>query len=238
MKSPPVYMSFPLSSNVSDVRLFLRHPFTMVISGPSGCGKTTFVEHLIDRADIGCFPPPNRILFYHSMEQRAYDSIKFKHPDLVQFIKGMPPSADDLASDPSFNRDEPKWIIIDDQMDVADKSPELTTLFTKGSHHLNVSLIFITQNFFSDSRQHRTNMRNAHYLVIFKNPSDKLMITRIGSKMFPGKTHKFVKEFEDATREPFSYIFIDNRQETPDQYRILSNVLGERGEWVRVHDIK
>ena len=49
--------------------------------------------------------------------------------------------------------------------------------FTRKAHHRNISVLYITQNFFDRSLQHRTISLKAHHLVLFKNPRDKSQIT-------------------------------------------------------------
>jgi len=44
----------------------------------------------------------------------------------------------------------------------------VTDLFTKGSHHRNISEIYIVQNLFNKRKEHRTISLNSHYIVVFK----------------------------------------------------------------------
>ena len=48
----------------------------------------------------------------------------------------------------------------------------IAKLFTKGSHHKNASVIFLTQNIFHQNKHSRTINLNAHYLVMFRNVRD------------------------------------------------------------------
>jgi len=48
----------------------------------------------------------------------------------------------------------------------------LIKLFTRGCHHWNISVVQIVQNAFFEGL--RTSRINTHYLVLFKNPADKL----------------------------------------------------------------
>ena len=53
----------------------------------------------------------------------------------------------------------------------------LYNLFTKGSHHSNLSVLHLVQNVFDKNKHTRTISLNAHYLVIFKNPRDASQVT-------------------------------------------------------------
>jgi ABC-type dipeptide/oligopeptide/nickel transport system ATPase subunit len=66
----------------------------------------------------------------------------------------------------------PCLIILDDLLDEA-YSREVCDLFTKGSHHRNLSVILITQNLLHQGRLCRDISLNAKYLVLLKNVRDK-----------------------------------------------------------------
>ena len=187
----------------------------MVISGPTGCGKTTLVQNLLNSRSQVIYPPPNITSYFFGEHQRSFLSMKD-----VRFYEGL----DDLNS---IKFGEPHLIIIDDLMSEASKSEQISNLFTKGSHHRNVSVILLIQNFFSRGEQLRNITLNAHYVVLFKNPRDKTIARSIACQMYPTKVQGFQRAYELATENPFSYFFIDLKPKTPESLRLLSNVLGE-----------
>ncbi len=100
----------------------------------------------------------------------------------------------------------------------------VTKLFTKGSHHRNMSIMYIVQNLFGKNKEQRTISLNSHYLVIFKNPRDASQITHLAKQMYPGKL-KYVQEaYKDATSFSHGYLLLDLRQETPDHLRLRTSV--------------
>ena len=88
-------------------------------------------------------------------------------------------------------------LIIDDLMSETDS--RVTKLFTKGSHHKNASVIYISQNLFHKGKENRYISLNSHYLILFKNPRDALQITHLGRQIFPDKGKYFREAFTDAT---------------------------------------
>jgi hypothetical protein len=46
-------------------------------------------------------------------------------------------------------------------------------LFTKGSHHRNISIIYLNQNLFPKIEACRDKAVNTQYLVLFNNPIDR-----------------------------------------------------------------
>ena len=182
-----------------DVRFRLASNF--IIVGPSQAGKTTFVERLIEDKEILFHPVPKRILWCGDNPKTKYEN-----------IKGLPKISMILPYDS---------IVIDDLFLEASESKEISALFTKYTHHLPCGVIFLTQNLFYQSKQHRNRALNTHYLVLFKNPRDNTAIQVIGKQMrIPAK-----EIYMDATQEPHSYLLIDFHQNTPDDIRFRKNLL-------------
>ena len=80
--------------------------------------------------------------------------------------------------------------MFDDQMIDASKDKRIVSLFTRGSHHRNLSVIYIVQNLFHQGKASGSKSLN-HYLVLFKNPRDKLQILTLAKQMYPGQTDFF-----------------------------------------------
>ena len=55
----------------------------------------------------------------------------------------------------------------------ASKDKRIVNLFTRDSHHHNLSVIYIVQNLFHQGKGSRSISLNSYYLVLFKNPRDK-----------------------------------------------------------------
>ena len=53
-------------------------------------------------------------------------------------------------------------------------------LFTKGSHHMNLSVIFISQNLFHQGKQMRTIGLNCHYIIVMKSARGKAQLSHLG----------------------------------------------------------
>ena len=99
----------------------------------------------------------DRIIFCYSEWQSGYKEFG-SH---IEFKEDLPQNSDyagDLRT---------KFIIVNDLMSKASSSGALINLFTKGSHHNNCSVMFITQNVFHQGRGQRDIPLNAHYIVVF-----------------------------------------------------------------------
>ena len=161
-------------SSVITMDVRWQHPLTCMVAGPTGCGKTEWVKHFINQLQDMITPVPTKIIWSYGEWQPSYHTLQ----DRVQFVQGLP----DL---PPYSQ-EPLLLVIDDQMLSVDQ--RVCSLFTKGSHHRNISVIYIVQNLFDKNKEHRTISLNAHYLVVFKNPRDSSQILHLAKQMYPGKT--------------------------------------------------
>jgi len=191
-----------------DVRL--KHPFTCTIAGPTGSGKTQFVFRMIKNVNELINPPPEKILYCYGEFQPIFTEL----PD-VEFHEGLPEIG-------RFDGRRRVLLIIDDLMNEADQN--VCNLFTKLSHHRNVSVVFITQNLFHKNRHVRTMNLNTHYLIIFKNPRDANQVATLARQMYPGRSKFVLEAFEDATKKPYGYLLVDLKPETDEKYRIRTNV--------------
>ena len=117
-------------------------------------------------------------------------------------------------------------------MDEVDK--DVMRLFTKGSHHRNISVIHIVQNLFGKNKDHRTISLNAHYLVVFKNPRDNSQIMHLAKQICPGESNYVKEAFALATREPHGYLLVDLKQTTPDALRLRGHIFPEEEREVYV----
>ena len=159
--------------------LKLQHPFTLIVAGPSSCGKSTFVIRLIECREQLCDVVYDTIVWCHSENNAPH------HLKNVSFVKGVP----------DFENPEnvPTLIVLDDLMDSA-YSTKVSELFTKGSHHRNISLVLITQNLFHQSSSSRDISLNSKYIVVFKNPRDKTQIVHLARQVYPENTSIFHKK--------------------------------------------
>ena len=181
-----------------------------MIAGPTGCGKTRFVFRLIENADKMIEPPPDEIVYCYGEYQSLFD-----HYPQVDFRKGLP----DLDN---FDGRTRILLSIDDQM--SETNDTIANLFTKASHHRNVSVIFLVQNMFYKNKHMRTISLNSHYMVLFKNPRDASQFSNLARQMYPGTSQFAVEAYKDATREPYSYLAVDLRPEQVEDLRLRTNI--------------
>jgi len=131
-----------------------------------------------------------------------------------------------------FDGSEPVLLVIDDLMQETDET--VANLFTKGSHHRNVSVLFLAQNLFPKNKFARTMSLNAHYMVLFKNPRDASQFANLARQMYPKTSQFAVEAYKDATREPYSYLLVDLRPEQDEDLRLRTNIFPGETHYVYV----
>lgn len=190
---------------------FLNVPVNIYISGSSQSGKTSFVIKIIKEIDN---------IFKSKIEEILYctntgHNIQNVLPKNVKICKGLPSSS-------YFQDKRPRLVIIDDMLYEIDK--HLINFFLRHSHHLNFSIIFLSQNLFSQVKGNRDITLNCQIIVVFKNPRATNQIMHLAKQVY-SKNPKFVQEaYEDATKKPYGYLLCDLRQTTPDFLRFRTNI--------------
>jgi hypothetical protein len=205
-------------------QFFFKHPTTVVLAGPTQCGKTHFLIRAICEQ---CFKPePQRIVWVYGEMQSAYEELARVMPS-IEFVKGF---TSDLyeAFDPRVRN----LLILDDQMEngAAHKrgGNAVTKFFTQGSHHRNLTVVYIVQNLFNQDASMRTISLNTHYMVLFKNPRDATQVRTLGQQMYPDNPRMLVEAYRDATSEPYGYLLLNLRPDACDALRILTDVFAKQ----------
>jgi hypothetical protein len=142
-------------------------------------------------------------------------------------------------------------IVLDDLISQCSNDERVSNLFTRGSHHRGISVLFLTQNLFPPDKLSRTISLNTKqvklqrsitflfttFRLYFSHHQDKLVypdeyslgITKLARQMFPKHTSYLMESFEDATSKPYGYLMIDCHQLSPENMRLRTNILpGER----------
>jgi len=217
---------------VLEKELALKTPFTLLAVGSSGAGKTTFIERLIENANHVMDRPLSENEIFYFYNSPSFDG--FGNLSNVRYVQGLPTKEwveTNLGfhGDRSRRREKVPLIVIDDfgsslNMDTAD-------LFTVTSHHSDINVVCVVHSLFNTKNPaYKILNDNCKYLVLFKNPRNQgSVVSHLAKQMDPHQNKRFVSIFKEATERPFSYLFIDLHQTTPEKYRLRSNVLNEDG---------
>ena len=166
-------------------------------------------------------PPPLNIVWFYGEYQPLYDEITRTCPG-IKFVEDLPEHIDDY-----IDKSKPNLIVLDDLMHETDR--RVAQLFTKGSHHKNLSVILVLQNLFQRGKEIRTISLNAHYVVLFKNPRDVSVVDHLARQVVPGRTKFLHEAYMDATSRPYGYLFFDFKPEGDERIRFRTDILPEEG---------
>jgi hypothetical protein len=196
---------------------YFRHPTTILVAGPTQAGKTEFVIELLRNRRTLFRPFPEKVYYaYGQKNEKQQKEIQKIVPD-VEFFEGCP-NIDHI--DPAINN----LLILDDLMDEIGKNQDCSNLFTRGSHHKNITVIGIIHNLFNQQKYSKTISINTLYYVILKNPRDNQQIAHFGRQIFPNTKNFIPCALKHATQRPFNYLIIDLHTQTPDSLRVTTGI--------------
>lgn len=207
-------------------------PSSMLVVGPSGCGKTVFTSDLLlNNLDLFENLEPNAHYCY-GVWQHGFEDMKKAG---VQFHEGIPDSSD---FESWFPREG--LLVLDDLMEEGANDKQVLDLFTKHSHHNNITVLYLCQDMFPPGKYAKSISRNAHYVVAFKNPRDQIGMRNLLLQSFPSQWKAVLERFSQLTERPFGYMVLDLHPRSSDDKRLLSHLLRRDGcmRFYRLRDDK
>lgn len=201
----------------------IRTPSSLLVVGPSGCGKTVFVTKLLKAPHrYFCDVVPNVHYCYGVWQEGFHPLARLG----VHMHKGIPES-DQLQR--WFGRTKGGVLVLDDLMEEGGNDKRVLDLFTKDSHHRNITVLYLCQDMFPPGKYAKTISRNAHYIVAFKSPRDQLGFTNLIRQAFPKHWPDVLDVYDTVTARPFGYVFLDLHPASDDTYRVFSDLLEDEG---------
>jgi len=199
--------------------LKLKHPFSCLVSGPSGSGKTSFCIRFLQNLKTLCTVADfsgGIVWCYSEISGFPYRQLaSTKH---VRFHEGVPADFNNIGEKPCL-------IILDDLLTSA-YSKDVCELFTKGSHHRNISVILITQNLFHQGKFCRDISLNAKYIVL-KNVRDRKQFSHLARQVLPHDSKGLSDAYLNSTEGPHGYLVLDLSQDTCDRLRFRTCIFPE-----------
>lgn len=199
-----------------------KHPTTILVAGPTQAGKTEFVIKLLHSRNDLFSPIPDRIHWAYGAKNEKQISKIQSIDNSITFSEGFPDLND---FDPSQNN----LLILDDLMEEIGKNQDCSNLFTRGSHHNNITVIGIIHNLFNQSKYARTISLNTRYYILFKSPRDTQQLAIFGRQIFPQFKNFLPAALNYATSmRDYGYIVIDLHTQTPDSFRVCTGIFKDQ----------
>ncbi len=196
-----------------------QHPFNCIISGSSGSGKTTLLTEILLGGLETVTVKFDRIVYcYGEFLPTTFSLLKSKGLN-IELIEGLPTEDKIKPFNPEINN----CLILDDLMVECSDNKEICNYFSRTAHHKNISIFYLTQNFYQKGKYTTTITRNSSYIILFSSPRDFGQIKYFASQSFNPKA--LLHAYKLATRIPRGYLLIDCTQNTPEQFRLRSNII-------------
>ena len=202
---------------MSSLDFSFKHPTSIQMFGHTQFGKIRLVLRFLDHQVIQPFQTTIILIYSESQPDYNFAARLYLH---IEFEHGW--------KDYIYNRirpDQTNLLIVDDQMEEAGSSKTLQNLFNKGSHHRNLTIIYLLQNMYNANTTQRTVSLNTHYNVVFKNPQNVRQFRCPASQMHPGNFYWLIHAFNDATAKPHGYLVLDHHSKSDDDERVVTNIL-------------
>ena len=209
--------------------LKFKHPARILICGPSNSGKTTLVRNILEQSENFFEYPLTRVVWYYATPQPGYDSLKQMG---VELKEGLPESIE-IDFPRAAPDNQTQIIVLDDFMKQAAKDDHVLQLFTKWSHHKNLTAILITQNLYHQGRHSVDITRNVSvggFIIELRNIQ---VIQRFLQSSYSKEQVREIMRWirTNTYGKPYSNFFIDFDMKTSDQCRLRLNIIPtpERG---------
>ena len=95
----------------------------------------------------------------------------------------------------------------------------------QGSHHRNLTVLFLNQNVFTQGKNARNIGLNAHHMILFKNQRDFQQIKSLGRQLGLGKCLE--EAYADALSERYGYLVVDMSPHNEDAHRLRTKIFSK-----------
>ena len=96
---------------------------------------------------------------------------------------------------------------------MSETNQRVVNMFTKISHHRNVSVVYLTQNGFDKNKYARTISINIHYLFLFKNSGDATQFATLARQMYQNTSKFAIKASKNSINASYGYLLIELKPE-------------------------
>lgn len=203
-----------------DLDTRLNHPLTAMVSGQTGSGKTVWTRSFLRYFNtLTNHEGAVNVLWVYGQYQPVYNR-QIENVN-IRYTESFPDEEELTALRPTV-------VVIDDLMTRVADDVRLAETFTKLSHHLNISVVFIVQNLFYKGKYMRTISLNCHLIVLMNNIRDVGQMLALGRQIYPSDTSFFKAVLFDAlkthTDSKYPYLLINVQPGSDERTRLSTRV--------------
>jgi len=192
-----------------------KFPFRILVCGASQTGKSTLIAEIIKRRSESIDPCPQRIIYCAKYKDSVPESIK----NIVEYLNEIP--SDDFFL--SLNNEVRTVFILDDFMHEGIQSDAILNMVL-GGRHVNLGIIFLSQNMFAKGKYSRDISLNCNYIIVTKNVRDCTQLGYLSRQVFPKEKNFLPDIFKNFLKQPFPYLLLDLRVDANDYIRVRTDI--------------
>jgi hypothetical protein len=188
-----------------------------------------FVSELFEYIEAFAKEPPETVVYVYKVWQSKFDEMKTlvdlffeDNVNVVQQIKEV-------------SLGQRVFVIFDDLIN-SKSLVDIATLYTVDGRHMIMSMAFLSKRMFVNNEHFRQISQNCDYLRVFKNPRNSSEIRALAQHLTPGRLD-LIEIYKEATKSPFSYLFINLTQECNMGAKYLSHLFNENHS-VQLYQLK
>ena len=133
-----------------DVRF--KTPANFYICRQTQCGKSYMVRGMLRHLEVMFHPIPTKIMYCYGAYQKEFDELLSN----VELVEGFPDNLSDMTRGHKYS-----LVVLGDLMSQCSNDQRVADLFTKGSQHDGISVLYLTQNLFPPGKLSRTISLNS-----------------------------------------------------------------------------
>ena len=195
--------------------LFPNHSLHCLVAA-SGSGKTHYCLSLIKNIEFFYKERPKHILYVYEVWQDIFDTISG-----VEFIQHLP----DIDKITSYDKDDFKCLILDDQCSSISNSKDYSNLFCITAHHYNYTVFYLKQSLFDRGGKYsRLINLQIHYFHLFECKRDIGTISNLGKQILPGEASYFMDCYRKATSTKYQPLLVDLHPHTDQKYMLRTDI--------------
>lgn len=204
--------------SVQDINSYVfDSPCTISLAGGTKSGKSTWIFQLIKNRDDLFKQKTTKVIYCYGIWDKNFESVSD-----VEFIKGIPSDIENINPEFSFDQSSHVLLILDDLVHDIVNNFDVQNLFTRGSHHSNVSVVFTSQNMYYQGRCGKTIRNNVMYWVVFNKSCDLLQLSTLGSRY--GIKPALMYAIDDNQYTMYAYILIDLCPTNVSKIKVLTGI--------------
>ena len=191
----------------------LQHPTQCLVGGATKTGKTTLVQKILLNRHALFNVPIKNVYWYYTMP-KSVESIRQSLPD-VNFVQGTP-THNTIAE---LNIQEPTIMVMDDMQEMVSNGKAslnvVKNIFTRESHHGNLSVIMLVQDLFEKNMQQLA--RSAENTFVMANSAYGTFLRSLALRALPSGGFSFLQWAFDRIKQrgPYGYLLVSTGNVSP-----------------------